>query len=53
LVTTASHVEHVSMSAPQELSLRATSILSTPMSAQSVAHALTFVRQRLSAFLKE
>ena len=27
-----------------------TSILSTPISAQSVVHALTFVRQRLSAF---
>ena len=34
-------------------SLRATSIQSTPMSAQSAAHALTFVRQRLSAFPKE
>ena len=51
-MTTASHVEHVSMSAPQELSQRATSILSTLMSALSAAHALTFARQRLSAFLK-
>ncbi len=33
--------------------LRATSIQSTPMFAQSAAHALTFVRQRLSAFPKE
>ncbi len=41
------------MSAPLEQSLRATSIQSTPMSAQSAAHALTFVRQRLSAFPKE
>ena len=32
---------------------RATSIQSTPMFAQSAAHALTFVRQRLSAFPKE
>ena len=40
------------MSAPLEQSLRATSILSTPMFAQSAAHALTFVRQRLSAFPK-
>ena len=32
--------------------LRATSIQSTPMFAQSAAHALTFVRQRLSAFPK-
>ena len=38
------------MSAPQELSLRATSIQLTPMFAQSAAHALTFVRQKLSAF---
>jgi hypothetical protein len=41
------------MSAPLEQSLRATSIQSTPMFAQSAAHALTFVRQRLSAFPKE
>ena len=41
------------MSAPLEQSLRATSIQSTPMSAQSAAHALTFVRQKLSAFPKE
>ncbi len=32
------------------LSLRATSIQLTPMFAQSAAHALTFVRQKLSAF---
>ena len=30
-----------------------TSIQSTPMFAQSAAHALTFVRQRQSAFPKE
>ncbi len=41
------------MSAPLEQSLRATSIQSTPMSALSAAHALTFVRQKLSAFPKE
>ena len=41
------------LSAPLEQSLRATSIQSTPMFAQSAAHALTFVRQKLSAFPKE
>ena len=43
----------IGVSAPLELSLRATSIQSTPMFAQSAAHALTFVRQKLSAFPKQ
>lgn len=47
----ASHVEHVSMSAQQELSLRAISILSTLMFAQSAAHVLMFVLLRQSACL--
>jgi len=41
------------MNAPLEQSLRATSIQSILMFAQSAAHALTFVRQKLSAFLKQ
>jgi len=53
LVTTASHVEHVSMNAPQEQFLKATSIQSTLTFAQSVVLVLMFVRQRLSAFPKE
>lgn len=44
---------HVSMSAPYQLSLKATSIQSTQMSAQNAVPALPFVLPKLSAFHKE
>ena len=44
--------EHVLASVHLRLSLRAISIQSTQTSAQSVAHVLTYVLTRLSAFLK-
>ena len=50
LVTIVSLAVHVSMSAPQELSLRAKSIQLTLMYVPSVAHALMYVLLRLSVF---
>ena len=47
---TVSHAVHVSMSAQQEQSLRARSIQSILMSAQSAAHVLMFAHLRQSAF---